>query len=66
MARKIFVSAHPYADTTGEIEIPDDVKDKDIREYVDKHFNDIKFGPPELDYGGTDYELTDEETDKKY
>lgn len=51
------VTAYPYATVWGEIEIPDDVKD--VRQYVKDHWDEIKFGEPDLDYVGTDFEVSD-------
>lgn len=57
MAKKVSVTAYPYATIFGEIKVPDEVKDEDIRKYIDEHFDDITFGEPDLDYCGTDYEF---------
>jgi len=60
--REVTVIAHPYADITGTIQIPKDIKgEEDIRNYVNNHWKDISFGEPNLDYCGTDIEIEDEE-----
>ena len=54
--KTIFVTAYPYATQFGKIEIPDDIDDKDVRDYLSEHFDEIKFEEPELDYCGCDFE----------
>lgn len=61
--RTINVAAHPYADTDGTIEVPEGLTPAEIRDYVDNHFDKVKFGAPRFDYRGTDYELYDENGD---
>lgn len=58
---KVSIFAHPYCNICGEIEIPDDVKESEIENYIEKHWHQIKFGEPDLDYACTDweYELED-------
>ena len=48
---KYTVSVQPFVSETGEIDIPDDVKD--IGEYVNKHFDDIKFSEDFHEYDGS-------------
>lgn len=55
--KTITVIAHPYADQTGYIDIPDDITSEEDRiQYIEDHWNDIKFNAPDLDYCGTDFE----------
>ena len=49
------ITAYPYATVFGEIEIPEGVDD--VKKYVVDHWDDIEFGEPDLDYGGTDFEV---------
>ena len=51
------VTTYPYATVWGEIDIPDDIED--VRQYVYDHWDEIKFGEPDLDYAGTDFEVSD-------
>ena len=55
--KTIFVTAYPYATQFGKILIPDDIDDKDVRDYLSEHFDEIKFEEPELDYCGCDFEV---------
>ena len=52
---KYEVTASPYCTIIGEIEVPDDVTD--AKAYIDEHFDNIKFGTPDLDYCGTDFDV---------
>ncbi len=56
---RYLITAYPYAVVYGSIEVPDDVED--AWDYIDDHFDDIKFGEPELDYCGTNYEFEEDE-----
>ena len=56
----ISVEAHPYANINGTIKVPKNLAPAKMREYVDNHFNKIKFEEPRLNFKGTDYELYDE------
>ena len=51
------VTAYPYATVWGEIDIPDDIED--VQQYVKDHWDEIEFGEPDLDYAGTDFEVSD-------
>ena len=31
-----------------------------VVDYINEHFDDIKFGEPDLDYRGTDYDIEDD------
>lgn len=53
--KEYVVTAYPYATQTGMIKIPDDCKD--VNEYVEAHWDEVKFEAPVLDYRGTDFEL---------
>lgn len=60
----ISVAAHPYANIDGTIKIPKGLTPAEIRDYVDNHFDKVKFEAPRLDFHGTDYELYDENGDE--
>lgn len=51
----VTVIAYPFAHQHGEINIPDNVKDR--RQYVNDHWGEIEFGEPYLDYDGTDFDI---------
>lgn len=53
---KVLVTAYPYVTQYGTIDIPDDWMGNE-KKYVINHWGDIEFEEPELDYGGTDFEL---------
>lgn len=36
--RTISVTAYPYATQYGKIEVPEDISDDELREYVENHF----------------------------
>ena len=48
------ITAHPYATQYGSILVPCDCKD--VAKYIVDNWESIKFGEPELDYFGTDFE----------
>ena len=51
------IKVEPYAVQYGSLNIPEElVTDEEINNYIDEHFDDIKFGEPELDYLGIDFE----------
>ena len=55
--RTLNVIAYPYAVMYGTTEIPADVPDNELDAYVSEHFNDVKFGEPQLDFKGTDFDI---------
>ena len=55
--KNVCVTAFPYAVQYGDIKVPDNLKDNEIKQYIQDHWNDIKFGKPDLDYCGTDFEI---------
>ncbi len=58
--REVTIMAHPLANVTGTIQIPNNItEEEDIEEYIREHFKDIKFGEPELDYMSIDFEYED-------
>ena len=52
----VYVTAYPYASVTGTLEIPETVQSDDIDEYINEHFDEIKFDEPELDYRNPDFD----------
>ena len=54
---KVSVEAYPYACVHGEIDVPDDMEEYKIKQYVFEHWENIEFGEPDLDYAGTDFEI---------
>lgn len=61
MAKEILVTAYPYATQYGKIPIPDSVNgEENIKAYVSDHWREIRFGEPDLDYSGTDFEVEEE------
>ena len=58
---KLSISAHPYAHTYGTICVPADLDPKKYGQYIFDHFNDVNFGEPDFDYGGTAYEIEKED-----
>lgn len=62
--RLVTVEVHPYATQWGEIVVPEEYQTPDeIEQYISEYFDDIKFGTPDLDYEGTDFEFFVEEPD---
>ena len=59
--KNIEVLAYPYASQIGTINIPDSVKPENMEAYIREHRDEIKFGEPELDYRGTDFEFYGED-----
>ena len=58
--RTISITAYPYAHQEGTLEIPTDLTEDEVREYVKDHFDDIDFDEVELDYVGTDFDIWEE------
>ena len=52
-----YVTALPYATQEGELTIPDGLSEDEAQEYITNHWKDIKFGEPQLDYHGTDFDF---------
>lgn len=57
--KEIEICAYPYAVQFGKINIPNEVPKEEYKNYIINHWNDIKFGDPELDYENTDFEFYD-------
>ena len=55
--RKVTVTLYPYATQRGKIEVPMSISEKDMRNYIENHWDDIKKDEPELDYAGTDFDI---------
>ncbi len=57
--KTLSITATPYAVQYGTLNVPDDLSEKEYKDYVNKHFDEIKFGETELDYVGTDLEINE-------
>lgn len=55
--KTLCINASPYANVSGTISVPENLPQEQWQNYVSEHFNDIKFGEPELDYRGVDLEI---------
>ncbi len=53
------IRAFPFVTQDGTIEIPEDLPDGKLKEWVWDHWDEIRFGDPETDYAGTDFEIND-------
>lgn len=51
------VTAYPYATTSGEIDVPEGLTEEAEYTYIMNHFDDIKFGEPDLDFAGTEFHI---------
>lgn len=58
--KTINVTAYPYAVQYGTIEVPKELNEDDVKDYLYEHWNEIKFGEPELDYVGTDFDINED------
>lgn len=54
---KATIRAYPYAIQCGVLEMPDNIEEDMREEYINEHWNEIKFDEPELDYADTDMEI---------
>lgn len=54
---KAIIRAYPYAIQHGVLEMPDDIEEDMREEYINEHWNEIRFDEPELDYADTDMEI---------
>lgn len=62
--KTVTVTASPYATVYGSIKVPDNITENNVKEYVKEHFNEIKFGTPDLDYAGTEFDCEIEDNDE--
>lgn len=58
--KTICITAYPYASQTGTIEVPEDLQSDEIEKYIINNWGDIKFNNPDLDYGGTDFDWSED------
>lgn len=56
--KRVYISAYPFVTANASIDIPDN---EDEYDYINNHFDEIKFEPTELDYCGCDVEVVDVE-----
>jgi len=54
---KYWVQAHPFANQDGSINVPVDIPADEVENYIRENFGYIKFGEPDLDYRGTEFEF---------
>ena len=54
--KTISVTAYPYASQTGTIKVPEELQGVQIDNYILKHWEDIEFNGPDLDYAGIDFD----------
>jgi hypothetical protein len=57
--RTLNVTAYPYAVMNGTIEVPANVPDDELDDYVREHFDKVEFGEPQLDFAGTDFDINE-------
>ena len=55
---KVFVESSPYATQNGSIWVPKGMTEDEERKYITDHWDEIRFGEPELDYEGTDFTVS--------
>lgn len=55
---KAHITTFPYAIQYGVLEMPDNIEEDKREEYIVEHWDDIEFGEPDLDYAGTDMDIT--------
>lgn len=54
--KKVCVRAYPYATQEAEFMVPAGLSPEEEHAFIEEHFKDIRFGAPDLDYKGTDFE----------
>lgn len=57
--KKVCVRAYPYATQEAEFMVPAGLSPEEEHAFIEEHFKDIRFGAPDLDYKGTDFEYFD-------
>lgn len=62
---KYRITAFPYAIQYGTIEVPDDVPEEEIDNYIETYWEKIEFEEPELDYSNTDFDKEKEESHER-
>ena len=55
--KRYWVTAHPYANQDGSINVPVDVPSDEVEDWILEHWDDIEFDEPNLEYAGTDFEF---------
>lgn len=53
-----YVVASPYATVEGSISVPDEIEEDDVYDYIREHIDDVSFGEANLDYAGTDLDIS--------
>lgn len=56
MAKRISITAYPWATAVGMLTIPDNISDDEIRDYILNKWDEIEFDLVDLDYENSDFE----------
>lgn len=59
--KEITIVAYPYATQTGYIEVPEKLTGKELKQYIQEHFDEIVFERAQLDYAGTDFDVEEDD-----
>lgn len=57
--KTVCVRAYPYATQEAEFMVPAGLSPEEEHAFIEEHFKEIRFGAPDLDYKGTDFEYFD-------
>ena len=57
--KTVCVRAYPYATQEAEFLVPAGLSPEEEHAFIEEHFDEIRFGAPDLDYKGTDFEYFD-------
>ena len=53
---RIEITASPSVKVNGELNIPDEIAEENITDYIEKYWEDIEFEEPEINLENADYE----------
>ena len=54
---KVTVVAYPVAKQFGQIEVPDELSDNEIKKYIRLHWKDVILAKADLDYRDVPFEI---------
>lgn len=57
---EVHVTAYPFARQYGTVLVPEGVKD--MKSYIDEHYDEIEFGDVDFDHDGADFDVNYAET----
>ena len=50
--KTVDIQVAPYCNQSGRVEIPDNVTEDEVRDYILEHIEEVSWGDPEISYEG--------------